>query len=451
MSEPRPPAAAPVQHQLRVQDWPRDREVPQPDTVLDLDDINLADPAIWARDDIDGVLALRREHRPVARDAHRSTGSPFWSVTRWADVAAVTSDPATFTSIHGVSASNEPGEAHPASDTMIVFDPPLHTMVRKLVNKGFTPRQVRALAPAVDRQVQRIVEELRQRPTDHSGRAQIDFVSDVAVRLPAAVICDMLGIPEADQQRMIELTSKSLSPRLFGIRRDQLPAIVEEIDEYGLALAEERRVRPTEDLTSLLVNGRIAEEPLAPDALGAFFRLLVLAGNETTRNALSGGMVALTEWPQEKQRWLDALDGPQADEVGWMAAEEIVRWASPVIHMKRNATCDTTLGGDSDPVHIAAGDKVVMWYLAVNRDPRHFNDPYRFDILRDPNHQGGFGTGGPHFCLGANLARREIAIALGGLLRAFPDIEVSGPISKSGSLFLNVVTELPVRYSPAGT
>ena len=222
-----------------------------------------------------------------------------------------------------------------------------------------------------------------------------------------------------------------------------------EIDDYGLALAEERKANPTEDLTSLLVNGRIADEPLATEALGAFFRLLVLAGNETTRNALSHGMVALTEWPDEKQRWIDALVGPQGDEVGWIAAEEIVRWSSPVVHMKRNATRDTVLGNEeSGLVPIAEGDKVVMWYLAVNRDPRHFEDPYRFDILRDPNHQGGFGTGGPHFCLGANLARREVAIALGGLLQAFPDIEVCGPVSKSGSLFLNVVTNLPVRYTP---
>ena len=327
---------------------------------------------------------MRRERRPIALDEHRSTGSPFWSLTRWDHVAAVTADPATFTSIHGVSASNEPGEVHPATDTMIVFDPPVHTMARKLVNKGFTPRQVRALAPAVDRQVQRIVEDLRQRPVDSTGRAEIDFVADVAVRLPAAVICDMLGIPEADQQRMIDLTSQSLSPRLFGIRRQQLPAIVAEIHDYGLALAEERKANPTEDLTSLLVNGRIADEPLATEALAPFSACSCWPAMRPPATVFPrhGGVNRMAGG----EATLDRRTGrTQGDEVGWIAAEEIVRWSSPVVHMKRNATWDTVLGSEESGLV---------------------------------------------------------------LLQAFPDIEVCGPVSKSGSLFLNVVTNLPVRYTP---
>jgi cytochrome P450 len=418
--------------------------MPTPATSLSLDEINLADPATWARPDIHGVLALRREHRPVARDEHRSTGRPFWSVTRWDDVAAVTADPATFTSAQGVAAPNDPGEPHVAEHTMIVLDPPAHTAARKLVNRGFTPRQVRTLAPAVDRRMAAIVTELQQRRPDADGFARGDFVHDVAVRLPAAVICDMMGIPEDDQDRMVELTNRSLNPNEYGIGRNEVPAIAAEIDEYGKALALERARRPTEDLTSLLVTGRIADVPLAADQIGAFFRLLVLAGNETTRNGLSHGMVALSEWPSERDRWLASLGTADEEQVAWSAAEEIVRWASPVIHMKREATRDAVIGGQP----IAAGDKVVMWYPAANRDPRHFHDPYRFDILRDPNHQGGFGTGGPHFCLGANLARREIAIALSELLRAFPDITVDGPAVKARSNFLAILTSLPVRYTP---
>ncbi len=434
----------------RTQRWPRDEVVPTPTTDLALEAINLADPALWARDDIDGILAMRREEQPIARDEHRSTGTPFWSLTRWDHVAAVTSDPNTFTSVHGVAAANEPGDAHAASDTMIVMDPPLHTKARKLVNRGFTPRQVRALAPAVDRRVEAMIDDLRNRPTDGGGFAHVDFVAEIAVRLPAAVICDMMGIPEPDQNEMVDLTSRSLNPNEYGIHRDEVPAIAAEIDAYGLALAQSRMDHPTDDLTSLLVNGRIADVALDPDEIGAFFRLLVLAGNETTRNGLSHGMLTLSEWPDERQRWQDALGGGDEEAVAWSASEEIVRWSSPVIHMKRHATCDTVLGdAESGEVEIAEGEKVVMWYTAANRDPRHFHDPYRFDILRSPNHQGGFGTGGPHFCLGANLARREIDITMTELLRAFPDIDLDGPVAKARSNFLHIITALPVRYTPA--
>ena len=202
---------------------------------------------------------------------------------------------------------------------------------------------------------------------------------------------------------------------------------------------------PTDDLTSLLVNGLIADEPLAPDRIGAFFRLLVLGGNETTRNAISHGMLMLTEWPDERERWMAAIGTAAEETVAWSAAEEIVRCSTPVIHMKREVTRDTNVGG----VDIVAGDKVVIWYPAANRDPEHFEDPYRFDIMRSPNHQGGFGTGGPHFCLGANLARRELALTLTELLRAFPDIAVDGPYRKVRSNFLHVMAEMPVSYTPA--
>ena len=155
-------------------------------------------------------------------------------------------------------------------------------------------------------------------------------------------------------------------------------------------------------------------------------------------------MVTLSEWPEERDRWAVALGGPDEDAVAWSAAEEIVRWATPVVHMKRDATRDTVIGG----VPVAEGDKVVLWYRAVNPDPAHVRDPYRFDLLRESNHQGGFGTGGPHFCLGANLARGEMAITPAELLRAFPDIVVDGPVRKARSNFLHAIIELPVGYTP---
>ncbi|MEZ5410387.1 MAG: cytochrome P450 [Acidimicrobiales bacterium] len=439
----------PVLHQVEVQDWPRDREVPPPETTLDLDDINLADPATWGRPDIHGILWLRREERPIARDEHRSTGDPFWSFTRWDHIAAISADHATFSNAHGVAAANDRGAVNAAEGTIISMDPPLHTLMRKVVNKGFTPRQVRALAPAVNRRVDEIIERLQKQPTGPDGRAHVDFVDDVAMRLPAAVICDMMGIPEEDQGRMVELTGKSLTPNEYGLTRHDIPRITAEIDDYGLALGEDRLANPQDDLTSLLVTGQIADQPLAADQVGPFFRLLILGGNETTRNALSHGMLALTEWPEERQRWIEALGTEAEDEVAWSAAEEIVRWASPVIHMKRDATRDVVMGDDeTGRVEIAEGEKVVIWYPSANRDPRHFPDPYRFDIMRNPNHQGGFGTGGAHFCLGANLARREIAITLSEVLRNFPDMTAEGQYRKVRSNFLHVVAELPVSYTP---
>ena len=327
---------------------------------------------------------------------------------------------------------------------MIVMDPPVHTAVRKLVNRGFTPRQVRALAPAVQRRVDGIVDGLRGKATGPDGKAHIDYVTDIAAPLPAAVICDLMGIPEADQQRMIELSNRMLSPTQYGVHASDLAALVAEIDGYGLDLAKQRLAMPRDDLTSYLVNGQIADEPLRPDQIGGFFRLLVLAGNETTRTALSHGMLALTEWPEERARWQAALASSDLDRLAWSAAEEIVRWSSPVMHMKRQVTDDVEVGGAA----LHPGDKVVVWYPAINRDDAHIPDPYRFDIDRAVNHHGGFGTGGPHFCLGANLARREVAVTLSELLRAFPDIAVDGTVMKVRSNFFHAIHELPVSYTP---
>ncbi len=429
---------------IEVNRPPRDETVPMPWTDLDHDEINLADFNTWGRHDIHGILAKRREERPIAVDEHAATGRPFWSVTRWDHVAAISADHARFTSTLGVSAVGDPGEPNVVADTMIVQDPPEHTLTRKLVNKGFTPKQVRSLAPAVERRVLAIVDRLRAEPVGPDGKAHVEFVAAVAQELPAAVICDMMGIPEEDQQRMVDLTNRMLSPHEYGVNRHTIEEIKAETDAYGLALAEERLRNPTDDLTSMLVTGRIADQPLPTDRLGAFFRLLVIAGNETTRNGIAHTMLLLSEWPEEKQRWLDAIGTPDEELVAWSAAEEVVRFSTPVIHMKRDATTDVEIDGQK----IAKGDKVVMWYPAANRDPRHLPDPYRFDILREANHHAGFGPGGPHFCLGASLARREMAVTMTECLRAFPDMEVSGPPRKTRSNFLHVLAELPVSYTP---
>ncbi|MFL5860767.1 MAG: cytochrome P450, partial [Solirubrobacteraceae bacterium] len=207
------------------------------------------------------------------------------------------------------------------------------------------------------------------------------------------------------------------------------------------ALGQQRKKNPTEDLTSALVSANVDGEQLTDSELASFFIHLVVAGNETTRNAISHGMRLLTDHPDQRKAWLDDFDG-----VTPTAVEEIVRVASPVIFMRRTATQDTTLGGHA----LKEGDKLMLYYWSANRDEDVFDDPYRFDVKRDPNPHVGFGGPGPHFCLGAHLARREITVMFRELLRRIPDIEVSGEPSRLLSGFINGIKHLPVTFTPGG-
>ena len=209
---------------------------------------------------------------------------------------------------------------------------------------------------------------------------------------------------------------------------------------YGMALADDRRSNPSTDLTTNLVQAELDGERLTDMEVASFFILLAAAGNETTRNAISHGIVALTRYPDEKARWWADFDAHTRT-----ATEEIVRWASPVIYMRRRAIEDTVISGQP----ISAGDKVTMWYNSANRDEQVFVDPWRFDVLRDPNPQVGFGSGGPHFCLGANLARREITMAFSELHRQVPDLEAAEEPAILLSNFIHGIKRLPVAWTPA--
>jgi methyl-branched lipid omega-hydroxylase len=225
----------------------------------------------------------------------------------------------------------------------------------------------------------------------------------------------------------------------LGVSAPQALRAGEELNEYGLWLGRDRLAHPQDDLTTVLVHAQVDGEGLSPQDLGSFFVLLVSAGIETTRNAISHGLWALTRFPDEKVRWLADLDGAAST-----AAEEIVRWSSPVLHMRRTLTRDADFAG----VHMRKGDKVALWYVSANRDEARFSDPHRFDIGRAPNEQGGFGTGGPHFCLGAHLARREIGVMLTALLRRLPDIEATAPPDRLRSNFVNGIKRLQAAFTP---
>ncbi|MGH7326164.1 MAG: cytochrome P450 [Candidatus Rokuibacteriota bacterium] len=410
--------------------------IPTPTTPLGLDEINLASFDFWLRDDVDGALAKLRRERPVTWHQHPDSGRGFWSLTRYDDIAAATRDHETFSSAFGIQVMTDPEDMERlgAIRSMISTDPPRHTKLRGVVNRGFTPRMVARAEESVRRRAREIVDAI-------APKGEIEFVSEVAAVLPVAIICDMMGVPETDRPRLLDLTNRLLAggDREYGGTKATLLEAGAELREYGLWLGRSRLEHPQEDITTTLVHAEVDGEAMAPQDLGPFFLLLIAAGNETTRNAISHGLWALTRFPDQKRRWLDDLDGRAT-----AAAEEIVRWASPLLHMRRTVTGDTTFAG----VEMRRSDKVAMWYVSANRDETHFADPYRFDITREPNDQGGFGTGGPHFCLGAHLARREIVVMFTELLRRLPDIEATGKPEKLRSNFIHGIKRLPAAFKP---
>ena len=388
------------------------------------------------RDDVHGAFARLRRERPVAWHQHPDSGKGFWSLTRFDDVAAATRDWQTFSSAFGIQAMMDPEDSErlAAIRSMISTDPPRHTKLRAVVNRGFTPKMVARAEESVRRRAREIVDAI-------APKGEIEFVAEVSSVLPVAIICDMMGVPEPDRPRVLDLTNRLLGggDAEYGGTKDSLQQAAEELRDYGLWLARKRLDHPENDLTSTLVRAEVDGEAMPPEDLGPFVLLLVAAGNETTRTAISHGLWALTEYPDQKRRWLADLDGCAST-----AAEEIVRWATPVLHMRRTVTRDTTFAG----VEMRQGDKVVMWYISANRDEAYCPDPYRFDITRSPNEQAGFGTGGPHFCLGAHLARREIIVMFTELLRRLPDIEATGKPEKLRSNFIHGIKRLPAAFKP---
>jgi cholest-4-en-3-one 26-monooxygenase len=316
---------------------------------------------------------------------------------------------------------------------MLNMDPPRHTAYRKIVATGFTPAIVRTLEPRVREIARKIVDDV-------AALGRCDFVARVAAELPLQVIAEMLGVPQEDRHRVFDWSN-----RLIGFDDPEFSTSLEdgrqaaaEMFAYAQGLALERKQHPRDDVISLLMQSEVDGNALTEMEFDAFFILLSVAGNETTRNLISGGMLALIEHPGERRR---LLADPSLTAT---AVEEMLRWVTPVISFRRTAMRDTELHGQT----IRAGDKVVMFYPSANRDDEVFADAGRFDVTREPNPHLAFGGGGRHFCLGASLARLEIRVLFEELLRRLPDIELDGAPRRLRSNFINGIKTLPVRYTP---
>jgi len=316
------------------------------------------------------------------------------------------------------------------------MDDPRHHRLRSIVSRAFTPKVLARTEESIRNRANHLVSDMIAQHPD--GAAEL--VSDFTSLFPLQVICDMIGIAEQDHPQMARWTDA-----LIGPTDRALPAAFEayakasvEMGAYGNALAEARRAHPGEDLTTSLVQAEVDGERLTSAQIASFFILLVVAGIETSRNAISHGVLALSHFPEQRRHWWSDFDG-----VSRTAVEEIVRWASPVIYMRRTLTEDIRLGS----TQMAASDKVTMWYPSANRDEAKFDNPWMFDVRRNPNPHFGFGGGGVHFCLGASLARREIAVAFEGFHRRIPDIAATEEPVRQESPFVNGIKQLPVSWT----
>jgi cytochrome P450 len=413
--------------------------------TLGASQVDLSDPAFWERTraERDEAFALLRRERPVSwheaprlgRPARRGAPRGYWAVTRHEDVVAVSRDPETFCAGRGTMMfDNLSPEDEYAYSGFLSTDAPRHASLRRLVNRAFTPRAMRT----IERQIQ---EQARRAIARVAAMGECDFLHDLVAPFPIGVIGDMMGVPEADRaeiQRLVHITIQFGNDD-YAPTFDESVQAARDVAAYGLALAQERRAHRTEDLTTALVEAEVDGKRLTDEDIGATFWLLLSAGTETTATTAAHGMHALTQNPDECARWQADVEG-----LAPSAVEELLRWATPLLNFRRTSTRDTHIAGQA----IAEGDNVIVWYVSANRDEQVFGDPYRLDLSREPNPHVAFGGGGPHFCLGAGLARIELRVFFTELFRRLPDLEISGEPVPLPNPFLDTYASLPCSFSP---
>lgn len=416
-------------------------------TLPDVGAVDLSAVEFWAQPPAaqEAVFAALRAHEPFAFFAepelpYLERGPGYYAVVRHADVEAISRQPLLFCSGKGaVSIPDMPVDLQEFYGSLISMDDPRHAKIRRIVSRAFSPRMLEALVDDVERIAREVVTTAREKAA--AGDGTFDLVKEVSAPLPLLVICDLMGIPEADRDMVFDATNVILSggdPEFVGSPEEALTAFLTaggQLSDLMNRLAAERVQAPTGDLTSALVTTEVDGERLTHQEIASFFILLCVAGNDTTRNAISHGVHALSLHPDQRVAW-------QADPgLTVSAVEEIVRWSSPVRWMRRTATQDVELAGRQ----FKAGDKFVLFYSSANRDETVFADPDGVDLSRDPNPHFGFGAPGPHYCLGAHLARREVAVAFRVLFELMPDLEVVGEPDRLVSSFIHGIKRMRVR------
>ncbi|SEH00070.1 Cytochrome P450 [Nonomuraea solani] len=392
---------------------------PHPDPAA-IDGLDLLDPRLHADHDLTPVWRWLRAHDPVRRHDR------FWSVTRHADVLRVIRDPATFTSLQGnmlrtLLRGHDPG----AGKMIVVTDGPKHAGLRRLLTPGFGPRTLGPVTHSITEATRDLLGALVERGGG-------DFVAEVAAQVPLRAICELLGVPERDRQRVLELTGEAMLGEVEQGHTSMDARIAQsEILLYYTHLAAQRRAAPGEDVISLLVSAGLTEEEVLLNCYN-----LIIGGDETARLAMAGGLLALATY---EEQWARLRADPGLVPA---AVEEILRWTTPAAHVGRAATRDTELAGRQ----IAAGDVVALWTVSANRDESVFDGPDRFDVGRAPNRHLTFGYG-PHFCLGAQLARAELTALLTELRETVTAVEVTGPVTWLPSNFVNGLATLPVKLA----
>jgi len=402
---------------------------------MQLSDVDLLNPDSFLAGPPHDAFRVLRKEAPIFWQTN-PFGEGAWAISRYKDIWKVSLDQATFSSAKRSAILREWNEEEfqGTQGLLINMDPPRHTKYRRIVNLGFSPKIVNRLIPHIRDIANQIIDNIAERGT-------ADFVADVAAELPLQVIVEMMGVPVEDRHRIFDWSNTMIGfddPQ-YQTTPDTGKIAAAQVYMYAHELAEQRRRQPKDDITSVLLQAEVDGDKLDEGDFNQFFLLLLVAGNETTRNTISGGMLALIEHPEQRARLL-------ADpSLIASAVDEMVRWVSPVQVFVRTATRDVELNG----IPIKENQRLTLWYGSANRDEEIFPDGHVFDVGRKPNDHLGFGIG-PHFCLGANLARLEIQVMFEELLRRLPDIELAGPVERLRSYFISGIKSMPVRFTPRG-
>jgi len=402
---------------------------------VDFSDINLLDSTVFAERVPHEWFAFLRKNAPVWWQEEEN-GPGFWAVTTLAEATQVNRDYEHFSSARKATYLWEMSEDDLAQQQLVMLnmDPPLHTRYRRLVNKGFTPRMVNQLHERIHVATDSIIDQVIE-------KGSADFVTDIAAELPLVVIAELLGVPNEDRHRMFDWSNRMIGsddPE-YQTAGEAAQMASMELYAYASELFSKKRLDPHDDLMSVLTQVDIEGEQLSSFELELFFLLLTVAGNETTRNLISGAMAAFFENPDQWE--LLRNDRSLLPD----AVEEMLRYVTPVMNFRRQSTSEFELGGQK----IEADSKVVFFHISANRDEKVFANPQKFDITRNPNPHMAFGGGGPHFCLGANLARMEIRVMFEHLLDRMPDMELTGDVQRLQSAFISGVKHIPISF-PAG-